>query len=206
MSTDAKNFDVKHSALYKYYHKKGKKTMNNKKNTAPAKQEETNNTVEEKLTITVYGTVTDLMYGRRNFKNGKSDKEERYRITIEPLQGEMQKLIDACSKLYDLNDKNWLPKFMSEDATEDDMKYINQKSAFDFRIGQLLNRKTREIEEIGGVADVLEKFGNINGSDVAVKINVKKGAYYPLSVLIINQRSKTMSEYYEDSDFNECPF
>lgn len=180
--------------------------MNNKKNTAPAKQEETNNAAEEKLTITVYGTVTDLMFGRRNFKNGKSDKEERFRITIEPLEGEMQKLIDACTKLYDLNDKNWLPKFMSEDATEDDMKYINLKSAFDFRIGQLLNRKTREIEEIGGVADVLEKFGNINGSDVAVKINVKKGAYYPLSVLIINQRSKTMSDYYEDSDFNECPF
>lgn len=181
--------------------------MNNKKNnTAPAKQEETNNAAEEKLTITVYGTVTDVMYGRRNFKNGKADKEDRYRITIEPIEGEMQKLIDACSKLYDLNDKNWLPKFMADDATDDDKKYINLKSSFDFRFGILVNRKTREIEEVGGVEDTLEKFGNINGSDVAVKIIVKKGAYYPLSVLIINQRSKTMSDYYEDSDFSECPF
>lgn len=180
----------------------------NKKNTTQttAAQAAQTEAQEEKITITVYGTVTDVMYGRRNFKNGKSDKEERYRITIEPAQGEMQKLIDACGKLYDLNDTNWLPKFMSADATEDDMKYINLKSAFDFRFGIRVNRKTREIEEIGGVEDVLEKYGNINGSDVAVKINVKKGAYYPLSVLIINQRSKTMSDYYEDSDFTECPF
>ena len=108
MLTDVKNFDVKHSALYKYYHKKGKKTMNNKKNTETQQAQQAQQN-EEKITITVYGTVTDLMFGRRNFKNGKSDKEERFRITIEPLQGEMQKLIDACLQLYDLNDKNWLP-------------------------------------------------------------------------------------------------
>ena len=37
MSTDAKNFDVKHSALYKYYHKKGKKNHEQQEKHSPCK-------------------------------------------------------------------------------------------------------------------------------------------------------------------------
>ena len=36
----------------------------------------------EEVKVMVCGTITDMMYGKRTYKNGKKDKEDKYRLSL----------------------------------------------------------------------------------------------------------------------------
>lgn len=158
---------------------------------------------QEGVKINLCGTVTDLMFGRRTYNNGRKDKEDKYRLSVELAAGEMDRFIAACKPMYEKADEKYIPKFLNADATEDEKKYLNLKSSFPFGFCQ---RNGRVIEDLGTVEDVLKDLGNINGSKVVVTIIIKEGAFYPVAVCIVQLVQKTLADYYGDFDFSDLPF
>mgnify|MGYP003288192379 CR=1 FL=1 len=158
---------------------------------------------QEGVRINLCGTVTDLMFGRHTYNNGRKDKEDKYRLSVELAAGEMDKFIAACKPMYEKADEKYIPKFLNADATEDEKKYLNLKSSFPFGFCQ---RNGRVIEDLGTVEDVLKDLGNINGSKVVVTIIIKEGAFYPVAVCIVQLVQKTLADYYGDFDFSDLPF
>lgn len=158
---------------------------------------------QEGVKINLCGTVTDLMFGRHTYNNGRKDKEDKYRLSVELAAGEMDKFIAACKPMYEKADEKYIPKFLNADATEDEKKYLNLKSSFPFGFCQ---RNGRVIEDLGTVEDVLKDLGNINGSKVVVTIIIKEGAFYPVAVCIVQLVQKTLADYYGDFDFSDLPF
>lgn len=158
---------------------------------------------QEGVKINLCGTVTDLMFGRRTYNNGRKDKEDKYRLSVELAAGEMDRFIAACKPMYEKADEKYIPKFLNADATEDEKKYLNLKSSFPFGFCQ---RNGRAIEDLGTVEDVLKDLGNINGSKVVVTIIIKEGAFYPVAVCIVQLVQKTLADYYGDFDFSDLPF
>ena len=157
---------------------------------------------QEGVKINLCGTVTDLMFGRRIYNNGRKDKEDKYRLSVELAAGEMDRFIAACKPMYEKADEKYIPKFLNADATEDEKKYLNLKSSFPFGFCQ---RNGRAIEDLGTVEDVLKDLGNINGSKVVVTIIIKEGAFYPVAVCIVQLVQKTLADYYGDFDFSDLP-
>ena len=173
---------------------------NNKtKNTASADAAQ----AQESVKVNICGTVTDLMFGRRTYNNGRRDKEDKYRMSIELAAGEIDKFIDACKPFYENADKKYIPKFLEEDATDDDKKYLNFKSSFPFGF---CKRNNKAIEDIGTAEVVIRDLGNINGSKVVVTVIIKEGAFYPVAVCIVELEQKTLADYYGDFDFSDLPF
>lgn len=157
----------------------------------------------ESVKINICGTVTDLMFGRRTYNNGRKDKEDKYRMSVKLADGEMQKFIEACKPFYVNASATYIPKFLKEDATKEDLEYLNFKSSFPFGFCQ---RNNKAIEDIGTVEDVLRDLGNINGSKVVVTVLIKEGAFYPVAVCIVELEQKTLADYYGDFDFSDLPF
>lgn len=157
----------------------------------------------EATMIKVCGTITDLMYGRRTYANGRKDKEDKYRMSLKLASGEMEKFIEACKPYYEDAEETYIPKFLKDDASDEDLEFLNLKSGFDFGfVGKLANG----FEEIGGVNDVLDDYGNISGSKVVVTIKIKKGAFYPVAVCIVELHKKSLADYFDASDFEDLPF
>ena len=158
---------------------------------------------QEGVKINLCGTVSDLMFGRRTYNNGRRDKEDKYRLSVKLAGGEMDKFIEICKPFYEIADDKYIPKFLAPDATAEDKEYLNLKSSFPFGFCQ---RNGKVIEDIGTVEDVLTNLGNINGSKVVVTVIVKAGAFYPVAVCIVDLVQKTMADYYGDFDFADLPF
>ena len=158
---------------------------------------------QEGAKINLCGTVSDLMFGRRTYNNGRRDKEDKYRLSVKLAGGEMDKFIEACKPFYENADDKYIPKFLAPDATAEDKEYLNLKSSFPFGFCQ---RNGKVIEDIGTVEDVLTNLGNINGSKVVVTVIIKAGAFYPVAVCIVDLVQKTMADYYGDFDFADLPF
>ena len=157
----------------------------------------------ESINVRVCGTVTDMMYGRRTYSNGRKDKEDKYRLSIELADGEIEKFAEACRPFYENADETYVPKFLKDDATEEDKKYLNFKSMFTFGFVQ----KTRSgFEEIGDFEKVLEENGNITGSKVVMTVKIKEGAFYPLACCIVELHKKSISDYFQPADFEDLPF
>ena len=91
--------------------------------------------------VRVCGTVTDMMYGRRTYNNGRKDKEDKFRLSIKPADGEMEKLIKEAIPYYENADANYIPKFLKDDASDEDLEYLNLKSSFEFPFAKLENGK-----------------------------------------------------------------
>lgn len=159
----------------------------------------------EATMIKVCGTITELMYGRRTYANGRKDKEDKYRLSLKLAEGQIDKFIEACHPYYEDAEETYVPKFLKDDATEDDLKYLNLKSGFDFGFVKR-TEDGKDFEEIGGVNDVLEEYGNISGSKVVVTIKIKEGAFYPVAVCIVELHKKSLSDFFDASDFEELPF
>lgn len=157
----------------------------------------------ETTMIKVCGTITELMYGRRTYANGRKDKEDKYRLSLKLASGEMEKFIEACKKYYEDAEETYIPKFLKNDASIEDLEYLNLKSSFDFGFVQ---KTANGFEEIGGVDDVLADNGNINGSKVVVTIKIKEGAFYPVAVCIVELHKKSLADYFDASDFEDLPF
>jgi hypothetical protein len=157
----------------------------------------------ESTMVKVCGTITELMYGRRSYANGRKDKEDKYRLSLRLAEGQIEKFIEACQPYYEDAEETYTPKFLKDDATEDDLKYLNLKSGFDFGFVQ---KTAYGFEEIGGVNEVLDEYGNISGSKVVVTIKIKEGAFYPVAVCIVELHKKSLSDLFDASDFEELPF
>lgn len=167
------------------------------------KNEKEKATRPESAMIKICGTVTDLMYGKRTYNNGRKDKEDKFRLSLELANGQIDKFIEACEPFYENADANYIPKFLKDDASEDDLKYLNLKSGYDFGFVQ----KTEEgFEEIGGVNEVIDKYGNISGSKVVVSIKIKEGAFYPIAVCIVELHTKSLADWFDASDLEDLPF
>lgn len=158
---------------------------------------------QEGVRINLCGTVSDLMFGRRTYNNGRRDREDKYRLSVKLAPGEMDKFIEACKPMYANADEKYIPKFLNADASAEDKEYLNLKSSYPFGFCQ---RNGRAIEDIGTVEDVLKDLGNINGSKVVVTVIIKEGAFYPVAVCIVELVQKTMADYYGTFDFNDLPF
>lgn len=157
----------------------------------------------DEIKVMVCGTITDMMYGKRTYKNGKKDKEDKYRLSLRLADGEMDKFIAACKPYYEDASEDFTPKFLKEDASDDDLAYLNFKSSYAFGFVQ----KTEEgFEDLGSFAEVSETYGNITGSKVVVTVKVKEGAFYPAAVCIVELHKKSLADFYEDFDFDELPF
>lgn len=153
--------------------------------------------------VRVCGTVTDMMYGRRIYSNGRKDKEDKFRLSIKPADGEMEKLIEEAAPYYENADANYIPKFLKDDASDEDLEYLNLKSSFEFPFAKLENGA---IVKAGTFTNVLEQYGNITGSKVVVTVKLVEGAFYPASVCIVELKSKSLTDFYSDLEFDELPF
>lgn len=157
----------------------------------------------EEIKVMVCGTITDMMYGKRTYKNGRKDKEDKYRLSLKLADGEMDKFITACKPYYESADDTYTPKFLKEDASDEDLAYLNFKSSFSF--GFIL--KTKEgFEDLGNFECISDEYGNITGSKVVVTVKVKEGAFYPAAVCIVELHKKSLADFYDDFDFDELPF
>ena len=157
----------------------------------------------EATMVKVCGTITDLMFGRRTYANGRKDKEDKFRMSLKLASGEMEKFIEACEPYYEDAEETYIPKFLKDDASEEDLEFLNLKSGFDFGFVQ----KTADgFEEIGGVNEVLDEYGNISGSKVVVTIKIKEGAFYPVAVCIVELHKKSLADFFDASDFEDLPF
>ena len=170
---------------------------NNKKTAAKAAPEATN--------VNVCGTIVDMMYGKRTYNNGRKDKEDKYRLSLQLADGEMEKFIDIATPFYANSEETYIPKFLKEDADEEDLKYLNFKSSFSFGF-VMRSEETHTFEDIGDFNEVLDKFGNINGSKVVMTVKLKDGAFYPVGCCIIELHKKSLTEFYSSLDFDELPF
>lgn len=169
---------------------------NNKKTAAKAATPEATN-------VNVCGTIVDMMYGKRTYNNGRKDKEDKYRLSLQLADGEMEKFIDIATPFYANSEETYVPKFLKEDAEEEDLQYLNFKSTFPFGF---VKKTENGIEEIGDFNKVLEEYGNINGSKVVMTVKLKDGAFYPVGCCIVELHKKSLTEFYSDFDFDDLPF
>lgn len=157
----------------------------------------------EEVKVMVCGTITDMMYGKRTYKNGKKDKEDKYRLSLKLADGEIDKFIEACKPYYEDASSEFTPKFLKDDASDEDLAYLNFKSSFPFGFVQ----KTEDgFEDLGSFEQILETNGNINGSKVVVTVKIKEGAFYPAAVCIVELHKKSLADFYDDFDFDDLPF
>ena len=145
------------------------------------KKETKQNQTPESEKYYLAGTVTTALYGKRQFANGKSDKEDKYRLSLKCTKKAIEGLKDAAEPFYvDVEDK-WLPDWLTEETSEDG-GYINLSSSYTFPVGEYVDG---EIQNRGMLQEFLtENGGNINGSEVVALISIKPGAIYPAALLI----------------------
>ena len=129
------------------------------------------------------GIVSLAMYGKRSFVNGKSDKEDKYRLSLKVNEATLEKLRFVAEPYYaDVEDK-WMPDWLKKDMSECDGEdiFLNFASAYDFPVGEYVDG---ELHPLGTFGELLEKNGNINGSKVIASITIKTGALYPRALII----------------------
>ena len=155
---------------------------------------------QESGKIYLAGTITTAMYGKRTFANGKSDKEEKYRLSMKLTAETMDKLKEAAEPFYVDVEEKWLPEWLTGD-TDKDGGYINFSSNYDIRTGEYVNGA---IVDKGGMSDyVADNGGNINGSKAVVLVIIKPGAIYPGALLIKELHKVDIGSMFnaDDADF-----
>lgn len=173
--------------------------MSNAKKTAGKTAE-----IPESKTVNVCGVISDMMYGKRTYNNGRKDKEDKYRLSLKLADGQMEKFAEIAAPYYANADETYIPKFLKEDAEDEDLEYLNFKSSYSWNFVQ--RTENGEFEELGDFNSVLEKYGNINGSKVVMTVKLKDGAFYPVGCCIVELKQKSLTEFYNDMDFDELPF
>ena len=168
-----------------------------------AKNNSTNDNKKQKDSASVFvlGTLTDAMYGVKEFRRGKSGSD-KFRISIKAVPEDMEKLVEAAAPFYKDADEQWIPKwFKDKEARE----YLNLSSNFDIKAG-MRNAETGNIDELGDlIGGYIKEHGNINGSKVIVMVTIKEGAVYPASILIKELKHTTIADMFADFD-DELPF
>lgn len=160
-----------------------------------AKKEQNQKPESEKYYLA--GTVTTALYGKRTFANGKSDKEDKYRLSLKCTKKAIEGLKEAAEPFYvDVEDK-WLPEWLTEE-TADDGGYINLSSFYPFPVGEYVNG---EIQNRGMLQEFLtENGGNINGSEVVALVSIKPGAIYPAALLIKKLKKQDIGSMFKTDD------
>lgn len=173
-----------------------------KENTKPAKA--ANKEQEESKMIYISGIVSLAMYGKRVFQNGKSDKEDKYRLSIKLDDGMLDKLREDCAPFYDGVDDSWRPKWLEEDT-----EFLNLSSNYDIRIGVIENG---HLADRGTMCDFIADNGSITGSKAVFGITVKPGALYPAAILIKELKIQSIDDFFNakseglEDFFDELPF
>ena len=161
----------------------------------------------EKAFYNLVGTITTAMYGKRTFANGKSDKENKYRLSLKCSQQAIDGLKEAAEPFYEDVKEDYIPNWYKEDASADG-GYINLASGFDIRVGMYEDGR---IVDKGKMVDFInENGGNINGSKVVVSVTIKKGSIYPSTMIIKELKVQDISSMFNenelDSLFSSMPF
>lgn len=143
------------------------------------------------------GTVTTALYGKRTFTNGKSDKEDKYRLSLKCTKKAIEGLKEAAEPFYvDVEDK-WLPEWLTK-YTNEDGGYINLSSSYTFPVGEYVDG---EIQNRGIFQEFLtENGGNINGSEVVALVSIKPGAIYPAALLIKTLKKQDIGNLFKTDD------
>lgn len=143
------------------------------------------------------GTVTTAMYGKRNFSNGKSDKEDKYRISLKCTAEAIRGLKEAAEPFYVDSDDKWVPDWMKNEPDKDG-GYINLSSGFDIRVGEY---RDGEIVDFGDMTDYIsDQGGNINGSKVVVAVTIKQGAIYPAAMIVKELHKQDIGSMFDTDD------
>ena len=143
------------------------------------------------------GTVTTAMYGKRNFPNGKSDKEDKYRLSLKCTADAINGLREAAEPFYVDTEDKWMPEWMKTDPDEEG-GYINFASGFDIRCGEY---RDGEIIDKGDMTDyIADNGGNINGSKVVVSVTIKPGAIYPAAMIIKELHKQDIASMFDTDD------
>lgn len=149
------------------------------------------------------GAVTTALYGKRQFANGDSDQEDKYRLSLKCTKKAIEGLKEAAEPFYvDVEDK-WLPKWLTEETNEDG-GYINLSSSYSFPVGEYVSG---EIQNRGMLQEFLtENGGNINGSEVVALVSINPGAIYPAALLIKKLKKQDIGSMFkaDDSGFMEA--
>lgn len=143
------------------------------------------------------GTVTTALYGKRQFANGKSDKEDKYRLSLKCTKKAIEGLKEAAEPFYvDVEDK-WLPEWLTKETNEDG-GYINLSSTYPFPVGEYVDGVIRTR---GMLQEFLtENGGNINGSEVVTLVSIKSGAIYPAALLIKKLKKQDIGSMFKTDD------
>lgn len=144
--------------------------------------------------VTIYGIITNAIYG-----NTKFDKNDAYRISLKPVDGEMDKLREATKEAYKNVSAGFLPKWYQDAKAE----YINTKSNYDIT---LRYKDDRGSDVTTSLSDILADKGSINGSKAAIVFNIKEGAIYPLAIKIFELAVPDFDSLFESIDEEELPF
>ena len=157
--------------------------------------------------VVIAGVVTTAMYGKRNFSTGQSDDTEKYRVSIKVKPAAVQVLKDAAEGYFEGIEDKWIPDWYKKEAAE--TEYLNFSSSFDIRIGELgVNNR---MFDKGTMSDYIKaNGGNINGSKIALSLTIKKGAVYPVAILVKELHSQTINDMFDgnelDNLLSENPF
>lgn len=166
---------------------------NNTKTDAKKEQNQTPESAKHYLS----GTISAALYGKRQFANGKSDKEDKYRLSLKCTKKAIEGLKEAAEPFYvDVEDK-WLPEWLTKD-TPDDGGYINLSSSYCFHVGEYING---EIIDKGDFdVYIADNGGNINGSEVVALVSIKPGAIYPAALLIKTLKKQDIGSMFKTDD------
>ena len=145
------------------------------------------------------GIVSLAIYGKRNFPNGKSDKEDMYRLSLKVNLATLTKLRETAEPFYKDVDEKWLPTWFTKDIDEFDGEdiFLNFSSKYDFPVGEYVDGK---LEALGSFGDFLNANGNINGSKVVASITIKEGALYPKALVIKELHKTDISSVFGETD------
>ena len=66
--------------------------MGNAKKTAGKMAE-----IPESRTVNVCGVISDMMYGKRTYNNGRKDKEDKFRLSLKLADGQMEKFAEIAA-------------------------------------------------------------------------------------------------------------
>lgn len=143
----------------------------------------------EENKLVVSGTLTALRYG-----TNKYDKDSpKYFVSIKtsiPL-AIREEIRDTY---FDESKEKYIPEPFRDPATTPDECYLNLKSLYEipaFRVGE--GNKRYSYDDVISLGEGLAPIG----SEIKLSIRLKKGALYPLAILLVEIVKQDAGHYFE---------
>lgn len=165
---------------------------------------------KEALEYKVKGIISSYEYATSPYD--KQGAQPMHRIGIKFNDGERDALVKFCdaNNVYKNTGEDFKPSwYKPREGHDNDTQYINLKSKFDVTAfytseedtgDKVVHTSTDGTVYMSTLGDMASNFGSFNGSDVVVRLTVKEGAIYPLSVTFRKLKTRSFEDLFDEED------